>query len=185
MWDAIGDLPELAILHGEEESEYTGTPTGDFQKQMRKGAGKLFNHVAPYLAPINVERIKHIPQGGSWRDIPTSLLPAGMKLAKRSDHTKRYGRLRPDGLASTILTKCDIHWGAFIHPEQERGLTVREAARLQSFPDKIRFTGPRGEQFRQVGNAVPPLLAKAIAESLSKMLSIKDRTRSARNHCAV
>lgn len=180
VWDAIGDLPELAIMQGEEEAEYAGTPIGEFQKQMRKGTGKLFNHVAPYLAPINLERLKHIPQGGSWRDIPTSLLPAGMKLAKRSDHTKRYGRLRPDGLASTILTKCDIHWGAFIHPTQERGLTVREAARLQSFPDKIRFTGPRSEQFRQVGNAVPPLLAKAIAESLGKMLSSKRRTSSPR-----
>lgn len=184
VWDAIGDLPELEIMQGEEEIEYAGTPTGEFQKQMRKGTGKLFNHVAPYLAPINLERLKHIPQGGSWRDIPTSLLPAGMKLAKRSDHTKRYGRLRPNGLASTILTKCDIHWGAFIHPTQERGLTVREAARLQSFPDKIRFTGSRSEQFRQVGNAVPPLLAKAVAASLKQMLS-RGRKRTKRGLCVV
>ena len=93
-----------------------------------------------------------------------------MRRARRSDHTKRYGRLSPTGLASTILTKCDPHWGAFIHPTQDRSLTVREAARLQSFPDHIRFTGPRGEQFRQVGNAVPPLLARAVAKSIRKML---------------
>lgn len=185
VWDAIGDLPELEILQGEEDAEYLGVPISEFQKAMRKGTCKLFNHVAPYLAPINIERIKHIPQGGSWRDIPTSLLPAGMKLAKRSDHTKRYGRLKTDGLASTILTKCDLHWGAFIHPKQERCLTVREAARLQSFPDKIRFTGPRSEQFRQVGNAVPPLLAKAVAKCIRKMLSSKSITKSARKLCGV
>jgi len=97
-------------------------------------------------------------------------LPAGMKKAKRSDHTKRYGRLHPDGLSSTILTKCDLHWGAYIHPTQERTLTVREAARFQSFHDTLRFTGSKGEQFRQVGNAVPPLLARAVARSVVRML---------------
>lgn len=185
VWDAIGDLPALEILQGEEVVDYLGVTTSEFQKEMRKGAGKLFNHVAPYLAPINIERIKHIPQGGSWRDIPTSLLPAGMKLAKRSDHTKRYGRLKTDGLASTILTKCDLHWGAFIHPKQERCLTVREAARLQSFPDKIQFSGPRSEQYRQVGNAVPPLLAKAVADCIRKMLLKTSRTKSSRKLCGV
>lgn len=170
--EAIGDMPRLGLLEGTEESEYGGDSFSQYQHEMRKGSRRLFNHVAPYLAPINRDRLKHIPQGGSWRDIPPSLLPAGMKRARRSDHTKRYGRLHPDGLASTILTKCDLHWGAFIHYDQERSLTVREAARLQSFPDRFRFTGARGEQFRQVGNAVPPLLAKAVAGAVSKMLSI-------------
>ena len=89
-----------------------------------------------------------------------------MKKARRCDHTKRYGRLRGDGLSSTILTKCDIHWGAYIHPEQDRVLTVREAARLQSFPDRFRFRGPRTEQFVQVGNAVPPILGKCVAQAM-------------------
>jgi DNA (cytosine-5)-methyltransferase 1 len=138
---------------------------------MRKGSRKIYNHVAPFLAPINLERLKHIPPGGSWRDIPMKLLPAGMKAARRSDHTKRYGRLEKTGLASTILTKCDLHWGAFIHPSQERALTVREAARLQSFPDRFKFQGSRVDQFRQVGNAVPPLLAKAVASAVASMLA--------------
>lgn len=168
--DAIGDLPELNILEGSEESGYSCVPVSNYQRELRSGSDSLYNHVAPYLAPINLERLKHIPQGGSWRDIPPDLLPAGMKMARRSDHTKRYGRLHPDGLASTILTKCDLHWGAYIHYNQERSLTVREAARFQSFPDKFRFTGSKGEQFRQVGNAVPPLLAKAVAKSIAEML---------------
>lgn len=171
VWDAIGDLPPLKILEGDDESEYGDKPFSPYQRLMRKGSRRLFNHVAPYLAPINLERLTHIPQGGSWRDIPQNLLPAGMKKARRCDHTRRYGRLSFEGLASTILTKCDLHWGAFIHPNQERSLTVREAARLQSFPDRMRFTGPRGEQFRQVGNAVPPLLAKAVASCIMSMLT--------------
>jgi len=164
--DAIYDLPALGIDEGEDESEYTSGPLSEYQRQIRVGTSKLFNHVAPHLAPINMERLKYIPQGGSWRDVPTQLLPAGMKRARRCDHTKRYGRLHPDGLACTILTKCDLHWGAYIHPTQERTLTVREAARLQSFPDRIRFYGSRVEQFRQVGNAVPVMLAEAIAKSV-------------------
>ena len=169
--EAIGDLPKLNILEGSEEAEYTLESGSNYQKMMREDSNMVCNHVAPFLAPINLERLKHIPPGGSWRDIPVELLPAGMKLAKRSDHTKRYGRLHPNGLASTILTKCDLHWGAYIHYDQERTLTVREAARLQSFPDRFKFLGAKGEQFRQVGNAVPPLLAKAVAQSIASMLN--------------
>lgn len=170
VWDAIGDLPPLLPQEGSDESEYVVGPFSEYQRESRSGSQYLYNHVAPNLQGINRERMKHIPPGGSWRDLPEWLLPAGMKKAKRSDHTKRYGRLTTDGLSSTILTKCDPHWGAYIHPTQERTLTVREAARLQSFPDRVRFMGPRGEQYRQVGNAVPPLLARAVARSVSSML---------------
>jgi DNA (cytosine-5)-methyltransferase 1 len=166
---AISDLPPLGISEGVEETHYTTGPLSEYQTLMRQGSVGVFNHVSPDLQEINIKRLSYIPQGGSWRDIPHELLPPGMKRAKRSNHTKRYGRLHPEGLASTILTKCDIHWGAYIHPWQERTITVREAARLQSFPDRTKFLGPRGQQYKQVGNAVPPALARAIAVSIKQM----------------
>jgi DNA (cytosine-5)-methyltransferase 1 len=94
-----------------------------------------------------------------------------MQRARRCDHTKRYGRLRKEGLSSTVLTKCDIHWGAYIHPEENRALTVREAARIQSFPDWFEFKGSRTDQYVQVGNAVPPLLGRTIAKAVLEALN--------------
>jgi len=167
VWDAIGDLPRLA--NGEDPGgpvRYRTTPKCEYQLLLRAGATRVNNHAAPRLAGINLERMKYIPEGGSWRDLPIELLPAGMKRARRCDHTKRYGRLRKTGLSCTVLTKCDLHWGSFIHPDQDRVITVREAARLQSFPDCFEFSGPRTEQYIQVGNAVPPLLGKRIAEAI-------------------
>ena len=168
VWDAIGDLPPLS--NGEDPRRplpYRTSPTSEYQAYLRGNATQVANHAAPRLMPINLERMKYIPEGGSWRDVPFELLPAGMKRARRCDHTKRYGRLRKAGLASTILTKCDLHWGAYVHPEQDRVLTVREAARLQSIPDHFQFAGPRTEQYVQVGNAVPPLLARHIGRALT------------------
>lgn len=164
--DAIGDLPPIGNGETYRSDNYLTEPASGYQEQLRRGSDRVLNHAAPRLAPVNLERMRHIPQGGSWRDIPFDLLPAGMKKAKRSDHTKRYGRLRWDGLSSTILTKCDVHWGAYIHPEQDRSLSVREAARFQSFPDWFEFLGSPTDQYVQVGNAVPPLLGRAIGQTL-------------------
>jgi len=93
-----------------------------------------------------------------------------MKRARRTDHTKRYGRVLPDGLSSTILTKCDPHWGAYIHYNQQRAFTVREAARLQSFPDSYTFLGSRVDQYAQVSNAVPVMLGEAVGRSIAAFL---------------
>lgn len=166
--DAILDLPEPIPAGGGDAGVRwsSGKRMSAYSKELRGNVEVLFNHVEPKLSAINLQRLKHIKPGGSWRDIPFDLLPAGMKKARRSDHTKRYGRLHPDGLASTIMTKCDPHWGPVFHPVCERSLTVREAARFQSFPDHYVFEGSRVAQYEQVGNAVPPLMAKAIAMSL-------------------
>lgn len=168
--EALGDLPRLAIGEGSEETAYASEPHSEYAASMRNGSDTTHNHVAGKLSPVNLERLKHVRPGGSWRDIPFHLLPEGMKRARRSDHTKRYGRLRGDRLAGTVMTKCDPHWGAVFLPDQDRALTVREAARLQSFPDSYRFLGPRVAQYEQVGNAVPPLMAKAIAQSIAAHL---------------
>jgi DNA (cytosine-5)-methyltransferase 1 len=177
--DAIFDLPpvEAGITNG--PLAYATPARNDYQRLLRRGSRKACNHHGHRIAPINLERLKHIPQGGSWRDIPVRLLPAGLKRARRSDHTKRYGRLAPDGMCSTILTKCDPHWGSFFHPLQDRVLTVREAARIQSFPDTFHFLGSVGEQYAQVGNAVPPLLARAVGLQILKMTARDERSLAA------
>lgn len=166
IWDAISDLAPLKNGDKSQAQSYRSPPQNAYQAILRGDCKIAANHVAGRLAPINEARMRHIPPGGSWRDIPRELLPAGMLKAKRSDHTKRYGRPHKHDLACTILTKCDVHWGAYIHPVQDRSLTVREAARLQAFPDFFIFQGSRTEQYVQVGNAVPPLLGKRVAESL-------------------
>ncbi len=169
--DAIGDLPPLKPGdRGEEIKPYFCEPFSDFQKRARTGSIGVQNHEAPQLSKINMERLRYIKPGGNWTDIPFELLPKGMQRARLSDHTKRYGRVEADGLASTILTKCDPHWGAFIHYEQDRSFTVREAARIQSFPDHFVFTGSQGQQFAQVGNAVPPILAEAVGNAIKSIL---------------
>jgi DNA (cytosine-5)-methyltransferase 1 len=169
--EAIGDLPALRNGEAKLNCLYPTKPKSSYQTNLRARSALIQNHQAPKLSAINIERMKHIPAGGSWRDIPFDLLPEGMKRAKRSDHTKRYGRMQNKGLACTILTKCDIHWGAYIHPEQERAISVREAARLQSFPDNFYFEGSMTDQYVQIGNAVPPILARRIAESIVTKLN--------------
>lgn len=177
--EAIGDLPPLANgEHGNPVKEYASEPSCDYQARMRLGSTGVTNHEAPRLSRINLDRIKHIGQGGNWTDIPPDLLPEGMKTARRSDHTKRYGRPEWDGLASTILTKCDPHWGAFFHPDQDRTFTVREAARIQSFPDRYVFLGSQAEQYAEVGNAVPPMLAQVVGRSLLGTLKNQHREPS-------
>ena len=169
--EAIGDLPPLQNgEHGSTVKDYPMPPQCDYQRRARRGSTGIHNHEAPRLSAINVKRMSYIHPGGNWTDIPDDLLPRGMQQARKSDHTKRYGRVRPNGLASTILTKCDPHWGAYIHYSQDRSFTVREAARIQSFPDHYIFLGSMAEQFAQVGNAVPPMLAQAIGVSIKSIL---------------
>jgi DNA (cytosine-5)-methyltransferase 1 len=169
--DAIGDLPVLSNGDiGKPVKDYRHPADNPYQKLLRVGSAGVTCHEAARLSKINLDRLAYIPPGGNWTDIPEMLLPRGMRKARRSDHTKRYGRVNPDGLASTILTKCDPHWGAYFHYEQDRAFTVREAARIQSFPDTYVFCGSRVEQYEQVGNAVPPLLGAAVGRAIAGAL---------------
>lgn len=170
VWDAMSDLPLISGSGYQKPVNYSSEPNTEYQKYLRENSFLVSNHVCNKIASINVERLKHIPQGGSWRDIPFDLLPKGLQRARRSDHTKRYGRLHPDALCSTVLTKCDPHWGSFFHPYEPRVISVREAARIQSFPDNYLFSGGITQQYEQVGNAVPPLLARAIGLEIKKSI---------------
>lgn len=171
---AIGDLPQLLNGGGQDLETYAGAgePQSAFQSMMRDGAEVLANHWCRALVYPNTERVKHIPAGGDWRSIPRELLPPGMQRALRKDHTKRYGRLSPSEISGTLLTKPDPHWGTFIHydEDQQRLISVREAARLQSFPDCHIFFGGQVDQYKLCGNAVPPLMANAIAEKAADVL---------------
>lgn len=174
--DAIGDLPRLSNGGGENVGrharEKSAPKLSAYQKEMRTGGQLLANHWCRALLPPNTERVKHIPAGGDWRSIPRELLPPGMQKALRKDHTKRYGRLSPTQLAGTLLTKPDPHWGTFLHYDlgQQRLISVREAARIQSFPDSHVFYGGQVDQYKLCGNAVPPLMAQAIAEQVRQVL---------------
>ena len=174
--DAILDLPRLNMGEGAEEVGYTSDAMSPYALRLKNPDGITFNHVAAKLSKQNIERMRHVPPGGSWRDIPHELLPRGMQQARKSDHTKRYGRLSFDGFSGTVLTKCDPHWGTVFLPDQDRSLTVREAARLQSFPDRYRFLGSRVSQYVQVGNAVPVLMAAAIAGAVRAHLGQYEKT---------
>jgi DNA (cytosine-5)-methyltransferase 1 len=158
---AIGDLPEEPAPTG----RYSAPARDQFQKTMRERAPEFINgHLNTKLGEKNLKRMRHVPPGGNWRDIPRRLLPAGMKRARLSDHTTRYGRLHSAFPSFTLLTKCDPHWGCFVHPTMDRVITVREAARLQSIPDRVEFAGKLASSYRLIGNSVPPLLAKGILQ---------------------
>lgn len=168
--DAIGDLP--AIMAGEEGREYGGQPISQFQRAMRKGAGReLFNHYAPKLSVQTLARISALRAGQDWRDLPFDLLPEGMKRAKRKDHTRRYSRMTWEGVPRSIITRFrDPKSGEYTHPEQHRTISIREAARIQSFPDRFAFEGSYSEQYDQVGNAVPPMFAEVIGREVAACL---------------
>ena len=156
--DAIGDLPPLRP--GEMATRYTSDPTTPYQKMLRDGCEDLTSHVAAKHPPRLVEAISHIPDGGNRKDIPSRLQPA-------SGYHNSYSRLaswRPavaitQNMSKPSATRC-------IHPFQHRGLTTREGARLQSFPDRFTFLHGQVSQRLQVANAVPPVLARALGEAL-------------------
>lgn len=119
------------------------------------------------LDPLNVQRIKHVPAGGDWRDIPIRLLPDRSFYVRSSDQKGLYGRLSWDSPAFTITGLArNVTAGPFTHPDEHRAITPAEAAALQGFQRDFIFAGTRESTYRQVGNAVPPGLAKAVAEAI-------------------
>lgn len=166
---AIMDLPAVEAGGGSDETDPSPAPEGcsPYALTMRVGALRLWNHWCAATDEVNLSRIRHVREGGNWHDIPLPLLPERFGKVRPSDHTTTYRRLDRGHPAHTVTTECgNVTSGAFTHPTQDRAITVREAARLQSFPDRFRFFGTRGSQYRQVGNAVPPLAARQLIEHL-------------------
>jgi DNA (cytosine-5)-methyltransferase 1 len=121
---------------------------------------------------LNERRIGHVPPGGDWRDIPVDLLPDRSFGVRSSDQKGAYGRMSWSEPSFTITGLANnMTAGPFAHPEQDRVITTKEAAALQGFRDDYRFHGSSRSQMRQIGNAVPPPVATALAEAI---LGIED-----------
>ncbi len=157
--DAISDLPTRKEELGVEVDKYTNEAETEYQKLMRGNCNVLSNHVATNHKDFVKETIALVPEGGNYKD-----LPAGVGES-RTFHMA-WTRLDGHAPARTVDTG---HRNLF-HYKENRVPTVRESARIQSFPDDFVFTGSRTKQERQVGNAVPPLLGKALAEELLKII---------------
>jgi len=160
--DAFEDLPVLRNGSSNPQKLYRGPAKSKYAKLMRGRLKECGGHLVSYNAPEVIKRYKYIPAGGNWADIPARLM--GSYEDRTRCHTGIYHRLDPDEPSVVI---GNFRKNMLIHPTQSRGLSVREAARLQSFPDWYEFFGSIGLQQQQVGNAVPPLLAKAVFESIS------------------
>lgn len=158
VWDAIGDLPEVGP--GETATSYARLPFTDYQRLLRADETVLQGHTVSAHPPHLVKAISFIPDGGNRRSIPDEYQP-------KSGFHNSYSRLASwapavavtSNLGKPSATRC-------IHPFQHRGLTAREGARLQGFPDCFHFTAGVTSQRLQIANAVPPLLAQRIGEAL-------------------
>lgn len=165
--DACSDLPLLDEGESLDGVPYRTRAMTAYQRLMRKGSKTVGQHIAADLPALDRLAAQTLEPGQNWRDIPIEKLPDRFKKIRRYDATTILRRLRPDAPSYTITTKFnEATTGAFIHPHQPRTLSLREAARLQSFPDRFVFSGSTSQVRHQIGNAVPPLLAHAIAEAI-------------------
>lgn len=199
--EAISDLPFISSSEGYDSSpdklSYNEIELSDYQKLMRKGSNGIYNHIAMQHTPRLIERFKHIPVGGSLLDVPFEhgqRARNGSDLDKNARFKMNNQRLDPSKISHCVTASFQ---STFVHPVMDRNLTAREGARIQSFPDKFIFKGPRTlmsksllirenreneiglSQYNQIGNSVPPLLAKVIGNSIVKSFKnkVNDTTR--------
>lgn len=161
-WEAISDLPPIRA--GEEATEYKLVAQNDYQRKLRKGAKALTMHRATAHTEKMLEIIRHA--GDNIEAIPAGLITSGFSSC--------YSRVDP-GLPSVTLTVNFVHPASnkCIHPYQDRALTPREGARIQSFPDTYVFAGSRTQIVKQIGNAVPPILGEALGRAVKPLLKGK------------
>lgn len=159
--EAFSDLPALENGASIDTLPYSKDAQSEYAKLLRGSLTSCTGHLVSRNSQYVIERYPYIPQGGNWASIPEELMK-NYKDKSRC-HTGIYKRLKEDEPAMTV---GNYRKSMIIHPWEDRGLSVREAARLQSFPDSYLFYGSIGYQQQQVGNAVPPLLAKAVFEGI-------------------
>ena len=154
---AIGDMPALDA--GEDPTRYASEPLNDFQRLMRAGCDTITNNEVTAHSQQTKDVIAHVPDGMSIKDVSE-------ELYKVRNYNAAFRRMNSALPSKTI----DCGHRNYFHYSENRIPTARESARLQSFPDSYFFTGNKGAQYSQIGNAVPPLLARALAEQIKKIL---------------
>ncbi len=156
---AISDLPSLEENIGKDKVDYSTDPTSEYQKKMRKNSSELLNHIGTVHTDLVKSVIAQVPEGGNHKDLPDGVGDS----RKFNEAWTRYHSQKP---SKTIDTGHRNHF----HYKWNRVPTVRENARLQSFPDDFEFFGNKTQQYKQVGNAVPPLLGFHLANALKPHL---------------
>ncbi len=158
--EAISDLAYLDSGEGDFEQDYLNEPTSEYQSERRKNSKKLYNHKASNHSAVAIKKLSMIPPECGKEHLPQELLG-------RQQFSGTWGRLKWDSVSPTIDTRFDASSnGTNNHPYLNRAITPREAARLQSFDDDFIFIGAKVQIRQQIGNAVPPLMAKAIADKI-------------------
>lgn len=172
--DAIEDLGDVEpgwTTEPESGRDYASAPISPYQEQMRRGvdgriARRVRDHITRAVRPDDLKAFREMDASTKYSD-----LPAELKRYRDDIFNDKYKRLDYDQQSRTLTAHLSRDGYAYIHPEHERTITVREAARIQSFPDWFRFSGPPTAAFRQIGNAVPPLLAEGLAGAISDALA--------------
>jgi DNA (cytosine-5)-methyltransferase 1 len=170
--EAIGDLPLIGVDSHDSVVRYARPPQDDYQEDLRSSGEVVYNHVTRPPSDLALSVIERVKQGEGLRSLPIDTLPARFRKmrtistgAHRRDCTTLYYRLAEDRPAYTITCYfTNVSAGAFTHPAANRSISAREASRIQSFPDWFRFLGSYIP--RQIGNAVPPMMARAFGEVL-------------------
>lgn len=162
LWDAIGDLPPAAAQVGATVRYPARSAVPLYASQLRDGAPVVSNHHTKRVEERRQRRYASLQQGQDRTHLPEDLAAGG--------HESKYRRLRANAPSPTLTAHMSKDLSDFIHPRQDRSLTLREAARVQGFPDTVQFLGSQASQFRQVGNAVPVPLAEALGRALAKAL---------------
>lgn len=165
--DAISDLPKVMMGSDKNAMKYRAKPKSDYQKARRRWSSMVYNHVARTHCEKHVALFKILKQGDWSARLPNNLHPYRKDIFQ--DRIKRQQWQCP---SSTIIAHIHKDGLMFIHPEQLRTFTPREAARIQSFDDRYFFVGSQTSIYRQIGNAVPPLMGKAIAKDIIKLLRL-------------